>query len=122
MTSQLAERQTVAALPSGRGRGPGGQPTGLPLPVGRCPVPGCGDQIDRTHLMCRRDWYLVPEQLRDRVWATWHSGQGAASREHQQAVLKAIAGCRVARLPGWRRQLIWFRLLPDPGQRRDPAG
>ena len=122
MASRLAERQTVAALPRGRGRGPGGQPTGLPLPAGRCPVPGCGDQIDRTRLMCRRDWYLVPKQRRDRVWATWHSGQGAASREHQEAVLQAIAACRVARLPGWGRQLIRFWLLPDPGQRLDPAG
>jgi hypothetical protein len=55
MTSQLAERQTVAALPQGRGRGPGGQPAGLPPPAGRCPVPGCGDQIGQTRLMCRRD-------------------------------------------------------------------
>jgi hypothetical protein len=82
VSSQLAERQAVAALPTGRGRGPGGQPAGLPLPPARCPVPGCGDPIDRTRLMCRRDWYLVPKQLRDRVWATWHSGQGAASGGH----------------------------------------
>jgi hypothetical protein len=66
MTSQLAERQTVAALPSGRGRGSGGQPAGWPLPVGRCAVPGRGDQVGRTRLMYRRDWYLVPKQLRDR--------------------------------------------------------
>ena len=122
MTSQLAGRPAAAALSTGRGRGPGGPPAGLPLPPGRCPVPGCGDQIDRTRLMCRRDWYLVPKQLPDRVWATWHSGQGAASRGHQQAVLTAIAACRLARLPGCRRQLIRFRLLPGPGQRRDPAG
>ena len=60
MTSQLAGRPAAAALPAGRGRGPGGPPAGLPLPPGRRPVPGCGDQIDRTRLMCRRDWYLVP--------------------------------------------------------------
>jgi hypothetical protein len=122
MTSQLAQGQAVAALPTGRGRGPGGPPARLPLPAGRCPVPGCGDQTDRTRLMCRRDWYLVPKQLRDRVWATWHSGQGAASREHQEAVLTAIAACRVARLPGQRRQLTRFRLVPGPGQRPDLAG
>jgi hypothetical protein len=61
MTSQLAQGQAVAALPTGRGRGPGGPPARLPLPAGRCPVPGCGDQTDRTRLMCRRDWYLVPK-------------------------------------------------------------
>jgi hypothetical protein len=119
MTSQLAERQTVVA-PRGRGRGPGGQPAGLPLRAGRCPVPGCGEEIDQTRLMCRRDWYLVPRQLRDRVWRTWRSGQRAGSREHQQAVLAAIAACQVARLPGWRRRLARMRLLPAP--RPEPRG
>jgi hypothetical protein len=91
MTSQLAERQTSASLPQGRGKGPGGQPEGLLPPPGRCPVPGCGDPIDVTRLMCRRDWNLLPRQLRDQVWATWRSGRGTASRQHQQAVLEAIA-------------------------------
>ena len=104
MTSQLAERTYVSALPGGRGRGPGGEPTGLPLPAGVCPVPGCGDQIDPTRLMCRHDWYRVPKRLRDQVWRTWRSGQEAASREHQQAVLQAIDAARLARLPGWA---IW---------------
>jgi hypothetical protein len=91
MTSQIAERWYVSALPGGRGRGPGGRPTGLPLPAGRCAVPGCADQIDPTRLMCRRDWYRVPKHLRDQAWRTWRSGQEASSREHQQAVLQAIA-------------------------------
>jgi hypothetical protein len=111
MTSQLAERWDVSALPAGRGRGPGGQPTGLPLPTGRCAAPGCGDQIDPTRLMCRRDWYRVPKRLRDQVWRTWRSGQQSSSHEHQQAVLQAIAAARVARLSGWRRQFIRLRLL-----------
>ncbi len=120
MTSQLAERQTAAAPPRGRGRGPGGQPAGLPVRAGRCPVPGCGEEIDQTRLMCRRDWYLVPRKLRDLVWRTWRSGQRAGSREHQQAVLAAIAACQVARLPGWRRRLVRMRLLPAP--RPEPRG
>ena len=111
MTSQLAERHDVSALLGGRGRGPGGQPTGLPLPTGLCPVPGCGDQIDQTRLMCRRDWYQVPKRLRDQVWRTWRSGQEANSREHQQAVLQAIAAARLARLPDWRRQFVRLCLL-----------
>jgi hypothetical protein len=109
-TSQLGERQHVSALLGGRGRGPGGQPTGLPPPIDLCPVPGCGDQIDRTRLMCRRDWYQVPKHLRDQVWRTWRSGQEARSHEHQQAVLQAITAARLGRLPGWRRQLA--RLWP----------
>jgi hypothetical protein len=111
MTFQLAERRNPTALPRGPGRGPGGQPTGLPLPAGHCPVPGCEEQIDRTRLMCRRDWYAVPKRLRDRVWRTWRSGREASSREHREAVLKAIAAARVARLPRRRRQLARLRRL-----------
>jgi hypothetical protein len=111
MTFQLAERQNLSALPRGRGRGPGGQPAGLRLPAGRCPVPGCDERIDRTRLMCRRHWYGLPKRLRDRVWRTWRSGHGAGSRGHQEAVRKAIAVARIARLPRWRRPLARLRLL-----------
>jgi hypothetical protein len=112
MTSQLAERRELSALPGGRGRGPGGQPTGLPLPKGLCAVSGCGDQIDPTRLMCRRHWYQVPKRLRDKVWRTWRSGREANSCAHQQAVLQAITTARLAQLPGWRRQLprLWSLL------------
>ena len=117
MTSQLAERRDASALLGGRGRGPGGQPTGLPLPTGLCPVPGCGDQIDQTRLMCRRDWYQVPKRLRDQVWRTWRSGQEANSREHQRqcsrrSPLPVSPGC-----PVWRRQFARLRLLRKAGSR-----
>jgi hypothetical protein len=110
MTSQLAERAELAALPAGRGRGPSGQQTGLPLPVGICAVPGCGDQIDPTRLMCRSDWYQAPKRLRDKVRRTSRSGREAKGCAHQQAVLQAIAAARLAQLPGWRRQLtrLWL--------------
>jgi hypothetical protein len=91
MTNKVNGSRTVTALTGGRGRGPGGQPTALPRQADRCPVRGCGDQIDPSRLMCRRHWYRVPRQLRDQVWATWRSGQGALSREHQDAVRTAIA-------------------------------
>jgi hypothetical protein len=91
MASRVNERHARGELVTGRGRGPG-----LPLPPVRpqarcCPVPGCGHLIDPSRLMCRRHWYLVPKQLRDWVWATWRSGEGACSREHHDAVLMAIA-------------------------------
>ena len=60
-------------------------------PATRCPAAGCGNQIDPTRLMCRAHWYLVPRELRDRVWATWRSGTGAQSPEHRAAVLTALA-------------------------------
>lgn len=33
-----------------------------PSPAGikRCPISGCGEQINPSRLMCRRDWKLVP--------------------------------------------------------------
>jgi hypothetical protein len=78
-------------LVTGRGRGPG-----LPGPkVGPrarcCPVPGCGEMIDPSRLMCRPHWYLVPKRLRDWVWATGRSGEAAFSRQYHDAVLMAIA-------------------------------
>ena len=111
VTTQLAERQNLAALPRGRGRGPGGQPAGLVLPTGRCPVPGCEEQIDPARLMCRRDWYRVPKRQRDRVWRTWRSGREASSLHHQEVVLEAITAARIARLPWLRRHLSRPRLL-----------
>ena len=59
-------------------------------PESRCPVAGGGGQIDPSRRMCRRHWYRVPRALRGRVWATWRSGEGALSAEHQEAVLAAI--------------------------------
>ena len=86
MTGQLA----VKAVTGGCGRGPRGQLATLSPGINRCPIPRCGSQIDLSRLMCRLHWYLVPKELRDQVWATWRSGQGAFSREHRDAVHKAV--------------------------------
>jgi hypothetical protein len=99
MTRHVTGRPAGAVLPHGRGRGPGGQ-NGLGLPQGQCPVPGCGQQIDTTRLLCRDDWYRLPKRLRDQVWRTWRSGAGGTSREHRRAVLRAISGCELARQRG----------------------
>jgi hypothetical protein len=40
MTSQMTEPHARAALPNGRGKGPGGQPPGLLTPAGRLPGTG----------------------------------------------------------------------------------
>jgi hypothetical protein len=95
MASQPEITRQVIEIPGGRGRGPGDCLTALPH-ASRCPVPGCGRQIDPSRLMCRGHWYLVPRQLRDRVWATWRSGQGTLSAEHQEAVRMAITTCPAA--------------------------
>jgi hypothetical protein len=97
MTDLLLERPARRALPSGRGKGPGGAL--LPLWSGpkRCPVIGCDKRIDPSRLMCRRDWHLVPYELRGRIWATWRSGEAAFSSKHQGAVHEAIASSQAAR-------------------------
>ena len=86
MTGQLE----LKAVTGGRGRGPRGQLATLSSGVHRCPIPRCADEIDPSRLMCRPHWYLVPKELRDQVWATWRSGQGAFSREHRETVHKAV--------------------------------
>ena len=101
MTSQLIERPAARKLLSGPGKGPGRQrgPRGLTTIVG-CPVPGCRELIDASRLMCRRDWQLVPQRLRGRVWQTWRSGLRAGSRAHRTAVRLAIGICAVRRAAG----------------------
>ena len=97
MPSHLTESGTRRRLLAGRGRGPGGQVGRFAAPASHCPVPGCGEVIDGSRLMCRRDWYAIPRPVRDRVWATWRSGRGAHGSEHQQAVRVAIAVSLAAR-------------------------
>jgi hypothetical protein len=92
MTGQHAGK----AVTGGHGRGPRGRLTTLYSGVRSCPIAGCGYQIDPSRLMCRTHWYTVPKELRDQVWATWRSGQGADSRDHQEAVRRAIAAVRAA--------------------------
>ena len=86
MTGQLA----IKAVTGGRGRGPRGQLVTLWSGADWCPIPRCGRQIDPSRLMCRSHWYMVPKRLRDQVWATWRSGQGARSPEHRAAVHRAV--------------------------------
>jgi hypothetical protein len=87
MTGRAAEHRAITPLPTGVGRGPGGNRNSSP---NRCPVPSCHRPIDPSRLMCRDHWYLVPKPLRDRIWATWRSGEGARERAHRDAVLLAV--------------------------------
>jgi hypothetical protein len=92
MTSQLAEQRAGRELPVGRGRGPATRRTAVPS-ARWCPVSSCSEPIDPSRLMCRHHWYQVPRQLRDLVWATWRSGEGADSLQHLEAVRLAISMC-----------------------------
>lgn len=94
MSSQPPKNPTVTEI-RGPGRGPGSHRAALPRPS-RCKVPGCQVQIAPMRLMCRFHWYQVPKPVRDLVWATWRSGQGAFSPEHKDAVRLAISACQAA--------------------------
>jgi hypothetical protein len=97
MTDLLVEFPARQDLPSGPGKNPGGAL--LPLRSGpkRCPVVGCDERIDPSRLMCRSDWYLIPHEIRGRIWATWRSGEAALSSKHQATVHKAIAFAHAVR-------------------------
>jgi hypothetical protein len=90
MSRQVIEVQPRRTLPAGRGCGPGAPVIRPDAPPGRCPVAGCGAEIDQSRLMCRRDWYAIPKPLRDRVWATWRSGRAMLGADHKEAVGQAI--------------------------------
>ena len=100
MVSQLVEGVTARKLLSGPGKGPGRQQTPLRPTAVVCPVRSCHELIDPSRLMCRRDWHRVPKRLRDRVWKTWRSGQGASSRAHRASARLAVAVCMVRRVAG----------------------
>ncbi len=65
MTSEATEDRTFTELTVGPGRGPGGRLTASREHAPCCPIPGCGDHMDPSRLMCRCHWYRVPKQLRD---------------------------------------------------------
>lgn len=92
MTGQLAAR----AVTGGRGRGPRGKLATLWSGVDWCAVPRCERPIDPSRLMCRAHWYMVPKEVRDRVWATWRSGRAAHSDEHRAAVRQAVVAVLAA--------------------------
>lgn len=59
----------------------------------KCPVEGCPKGRGDGQLMCKRHWYMVPKDLRDRVWATakrmWADVPGG-DEEWQEARDQAI--------------------------------
>ena len=92
----MTAQRVGKAVTGGHGRGPRGRLATLYSGVRSCPIAGCAREIDPSRLMCRCHWYTVPKELRDRVWATWRSGQGAYSREHQDAVREATKAVMAA--------------------------
>lgn len=53
----------------------------------RCPVAGCKANIPRSFAMCSRHWYLVPANLRGRIWQLFR--KEPRSEEHLRALDEA---------------------------------
>lgn len=61
----------------------------------RCPVDGCPKGRRIGQLMCKHHWYMVPVELRKRVWATalamWESTEaGAEWKEAADVAVTAV--------------------------------
>lgn len=50
-----------------------------------CPA-DCGQEVPHHRYACRADWYRLPREIRDRIWAA-HRGQLAG--EHSDAMAAA---------------------------------
>lgn len=58
-----------------------------------CHARNCKVAVPPRMLMCKPHWYMVPKELRDRVWATYRPGQEVTkdpSREYLDASMAAI--------------------------------
>jgi len=63
----------------------------------RCHAIDCTTQVHPRMLMCRRHWYMVPKDLRDRVWREYRDGQERTKRPSEaylaaaKAAIEAVA-------------------------------
>jgi hypothetical protein len=59
----------------------------------RCHATGCDKAVPPRLLMCKAHWYMVPPELRARVWFTYRPGQETdkdPSPEYLEAMRAAI--------------------------------
>jgi hypothetical protein len=56
-----------------------------------CPVEGCTNQHDRSLLMCRPHWFMVPKPLRDELWGAYRSTEGILGERYSKARDACIA-------------------------------
>ena len=67
-----------------------------PLGDGRhlCHWPGCGKIVPPAKWGCSSHWYMLPQSLRNRIWATYRIGQEQSktpSREYVKVALEVQA-------------------------------
>lgn len=55
-----------------------------PMTQRTCP---CGAPLVKDYITCRRDWFRIPNELRQNVWRLYSSARG--SIEHMRAIAEA---------------------------------
>lgn len=59
----------------------------------KCPAPGCEERVGPgPSFLCRRHWFTVPKDLRNRIWQLYKSARN--SPEHRAAVFQAMRGLK----------------------------
>lgn len=58
-----------------------------------CHAAGCSYRVPPEMFMCKRHWYSLPKQMRDRIWQTYREGQcddWQISSEYADAAREAV--------------------------------
>lgn len=53
-----------------------------------CPAPGCARRVPFDLFSCSSHWYLLPSELRRRIWRAWRTG---AFGDHAKLRAEAVA-------------------------------
>ena len=52
--------------------------------------PACSTMIKAHEIACKKHWFTVPRELRDRIWRLYRNKRTKGSLEHRRAVFEAI--------------------------------
>lgn len=63
----------------------------------KCEAQGCTKRVPSEMLMCRRHWFMVPKDLRCRVWAGYHRGMDDEYHVAVAAAVDAVQACEASK-------------------------
>lgn len=62
-----------------------------------CEAEDCAKIVPSAMLMCKRHWFMVPKDLRDRVWAGYHRGMDDEYHVAVAAAVDAVRRCEASK-------------------------
>jgi hypothetical protein len=74
-----------------------------------CPRPECDRDVSDEMFACRPDWYALPADIRQAIWATWRNGDELG---HVRAMADALTW--------YREHPPKHRAARTPGETGDP--